>query len=175
MFGVPFVLQAGLDGDLDQYRETQTIVSTLLRLLDDRGEALMLSLKKTSMLGMSDTCGLFVAGTPGPRFIFMAKHNANCSPTKATLFRISSDTDLLAEAGTSSCYSPALNDDAAVQYAAFIESSLSSLPTNAFNPMAPPRETRRQSRPSAMANSRDLGSSSNFHLTAGHDDEEDET
>lgn len=137
MFGVPFILQGGLDHDLDRYRETQTIVATLLRILDDREEALLLSIKDFPKQTQTTTHGLFVAGASSPKFIFMAKHaGGSDTHSKAIVFRISNDTDLLADAGPSLSVI-SIDDEAAIQYATFLDASLSSVTSHAFNPMGP--------------------------------------
>jgi hypothetical protein len=157
LFGIPFTLQAGLDVDFDRYRETQTIVASLLRLLEDREEALLLSMKEqqcparssstaSKTASYNDRPGLFVSNVNGQaRFVLMSKQACSgAPPSTAILFRVANDTDVLADAGnggangamSSLSSSILLDEETALQYTAFLESSLSSLPCSAFNPMA---------------------------------------
>jgi hypothetical protein len=156
LFGIPFTLQAGLDVDFDRYRETQTIVASLLRLLEDREEALLLSMKEQTCPARSsstasktsldnDRPGLFVSNVNGQaRFVLMSKQACSgAPPSTAILFRVANGMDVLADAGNgcangamSSSMMMMLDEETALQYTAFLESSLSSLPCSAFNPMA---------------------------------------
>jgi hypothetical protein len=151
LFGIPFTLQAGLDVDFDRYRETQTIVASLLSLLDDREEALLLSMKEqqspaAKTASDNESPGLFVSNVNGQaRFVLMSKQACSgAPPSTAIMFRVANGTDVLADAGNDGANgtmslpssSMMMDEETALQYTTFLESSLSSLACSAFNPMA---------------------------------------
>jgi hypothetical protein len=140
LFGIPMLLRARFEKDVDQFQQMNILVRSLFRWLQDREQAILLRAPS----GKNSICheakkGLFASATEH-LFVLMAQEVPSAgqlSPSTGLLYRIAhADHRLATDVSTDPDFGKStIQQETASMYAEYIEAALNGVECGPFNPL----------------------------------------